>query len=1167
MLPQGGLTAALLWLALAAYPLYMIGVALLVVSTKWVVIGRYRPTTVSIRSAKFFRWWVVDRLHTFTNELVLAPVRGSPLYTFYLICLGLRATGTTRIDTKYLSEFDLVTLGRGCVIAEGAKVRPAVVEAGMLHLRPIVLGDNCAVGENAVCTAGAVAGDGVTLQPLSMFSGRTARTLPDGSVWKGAPLVQSRQQAIRIHLSVRKRDLFLAILAVIISVLMFVTCSAAAYAVFGLLASAQGFAYRIDPKENCVAWEWHDMPEGWLFAAVWLLYGPPVMASADVLLGYDMAAYADSVAGCLGDSRWIFGLRISGMIVVSFAAYGWALTLFSALAARVLRGPLRLARRVVLRMIFPRYPAQLSGTGAMALYMRLLGGKVSLSSTLAFAECPLEPRKMHVAQDAVMLGPVCTGYCFVRRGSLVGGGAVMLPHAEVEQHAIVGGNTVVGRPVGTGLVLASNPGVIARSSALSRPPPRPSLFALLCRSVLRWFFPVLAPMLLQAILLVTLLPAMYVLTVVLDTWSSEHHGVLGFVVLCAALAPVYVLLGVCLSLVAVLLKWLLVGRLKPSGRWRWLGSCHSYVFTFVQSVSGLSSAIFMGMAHGTPTYNFWLRSLGVRVKEGALILTPITEFDNITIGKEAVVDRDAAVSGQRMLPASGGPAEFATCFSGAHVGQRATVSVAANVIAAETGELSVLAPLSALGPSMKLPTRTMAIGSPPQKFVWSKERDNLVRPSARPLPKELSQEVFRPAYLRRAMTRMKVRSEPAVAEGNEQLAALVTGAGGFLGRYVVDALLEASEMRVYCLVRATDAEAAQRRVVASLEKAGVSPATTARRVTAVCGDLSKRHFGLGLSDFQNLAGKVTHVFNSAAKVNLAEPFDTMRKDNVDATAHVLELCCTGRPKQLHHISTMGVLTPDMLNRHGAVSESAPLGDVRTMPMYGTGDQANGYPFTKWCAERMVFEAGQSGLQVFVHRAGLIGGDSRTGALAEDVFFHFLSDVVKLHELPDMEGDKFNITPVDWVAKAIVRVATAPFYTRYAGCAVHPSAVNNTVTTLQLAEVLRAAGYRSLKWVDFWQWRAKIIADPEKYKSWSFCAALGVEGNGIDSMADNSIGFRAMKEAVGEEALKLDPRKSLQKMLCYCQARGMLPLPMDERGAARAASASQAGVPLLRGETG
>ena len=135
--------------------------------------------------------------------------------------------------------------------------------------------------------------------------------------------------------------------------------------------------------------------------------------------------------------------------------------------------------------------------------------------------------------------------------------------------------------------------------------------------------------------------------------------------------------------------------------------------------------------------------------------------------------------------------------------------------------------------------------------------------------------------------------------------------------------------------------------------------------------------------------------------------------------------------------------------------------MRGMPMYGTGDQGNGYPHTKWCAEKMVFEAGKAGMQTFVHRAGLIGGHSKTGALAEDVFFHFLSDAVKLGELPNMEGDKFNITPVDWVAKAIVRVATSPQYERYAGSAIHPACSNNTVTMVQVGA---GSDTREVAWV-------------------------------------------------------------------------------------------------------
>lgn len=315
------------------------------------------------------------------------------------------------------------------------------------------------------------------------------------------------------------------------------------------------------------------------------------------------------------------------------------------------------------------------------------------------------------------------------------------------------------------------------------------------------------------------------------------------------------------------------------------------------------------------------------------------------------------------------------------------------------------------------------------------------------------------------------------------------------------------------------------------------------RVIAVCGDLSLRNFGLSFTDFQRLAGRATHVFNSAARVNLTEPFDMMKKDNVDGILNILEFCCAVRPKPLHHISTMGVLTPDMLNRNGVIPESTPLGDIRTLPLYGTGDQANGYPYTKWLSEKLVFAAGRRGLPVYVHRPGLIGGHSETGAMAEDVFFHFLSDVVKLRQLPAMEGNKFNLTPVDWVAKAIVHIALTSQYTKESGATFHPSANNNTVTMQMVADVLRSAGYQGFKWRDFAEWRDSIVADPEAYKSWSFCASLTAEGDGVDSMAGNSIGAQAMCAAIGSECFNdFQPRVCLERMLHYCHTSGLLPLP-------------------------
>eukprot|EP00930_Biecheleria_cincta_P045093 TRINITY_DN3107_c0_g1_i2.p1 TRINITY_DN3107_c0_g1~~TRINITY_DN3107_c0_g1_i2.p1 ORF type:complete len:4037 (-),score=738.17 TRINITY_DN3107_c0_g1_i2:63-11216(-) len=533
VLPKAGLVGALVWLVLGAYPLYLLGVALLVVLTKWVLIGRYRAGLIEIDSFAFLRWWAVDRLISYANDLCLAAFRGGPLYFGYLRALGLRASGYCRVDTRHISEFDLISLGRSCVVAEGAKLRPAAAEASVMHLRPMVFGDHCAVGENAVCTAGVAVGDNVTLQPLSLLWGRAGRTVPDGSVWKGAPLVQSRQQPIRLPTGRWGKDLVGDFFALLLALSVQLACALVAYCAFGALAQVQGFRRSSDPLD---VWEWRSQAEGWLFAAAWLLFGPPVMASADVLLGIDLASYADQVAKAMGWSQWEMGLRIAGMIVISFAAHGWALTFISAVLCRNLRGSRRKnsrmfqVRRLLLRLTFPRYPAQLSGTWAMSLYLRVLGGSVSLGAAVALAEPPLEPRKMRVAKGALVLAAQALGECEVGPGSVIGADAVMLPHTEVEANAVVGAMSVAARPVRTGLQLVGNPGVITKRATLGKAP-RGGWARRAVPRLVRLVYPVLAPMLLQFLLMVTLLPAMYFLTVVLNTLAGMETGWLGFAVL------------------------------------------------------------------------------------------------------------------------------------------------------------------------------------------------------------------------------------------------------------------------------------------------------------------------------------------------------------------------------------------------------------------------------------------------------------------------------------------------------------------------------------------------------------------------------------------------------------------------------------------------------------
>lgn len=154
----------------------------------------------------------------------------------------------------------------------------------------------------------------------------------------------------------------------------------------------------------------------------------------------------------------------------------------------------------------------------------------------------------------------------VEEGAVVAADAVMLPHSHVEPRGLVGAMSVAGRPVRSELQLVGNPGVIMRRSTLSKAPPSSSGRRWL-RGVVRMLYPILAPSLLQLMLLVTLLPAMYLLTLLMNGFNSR-------LALALSLPMAYILLGWCLCLLAVALKWIIS---RPSRTWRWYGSPASHL--------------------------------------------------------------------------------------------------------------------------------------------------------------------------------------------------------------------------------------------------------------------------------------------------------------------------------------------------------------------------------------------------------------------------------------------------------------------------------------------------------------------------------------------------------------------------------------------------------------
>ncbi|GAC69865.1 SDR family oxidoreductase [Gordonia soli] len=232
----------------------------------------------------------------------------------------------------------------------------------------------------------------------------------------------------------------------------------------------------------------------------------------------------------------------------------------------------------------------------------------------------------------------------------------------------------------------------------------------------------------------------------------------------------------------------------------------------------------------------------------------------------------------------------------------------------------------------------------------------------------------------------------------------LTGASGFIGRRVLDRLLEADpDATIRVLVR----EQSLARLAARLHAHGLDD-----RVIPVVGDLTSP--GLGIPADAESAD-IDHVLHLAAIYDMDASAEAQQAANVDGTRRVVEFALAN-DALLHHVSSIAV-----------------AGDHRGDFTENDFDAGQGFPTpyhrTKYEAEKVVREA--DGLRWRVYRPGVVVGDSHTGEMDKvDGPYYFFGHLAALGRLPSAIPLPFpdlgwtNIVPVDYVADAMVALLDA-----------------------------------------------------------------------------------------------------------------------------------------------
>ncbi|WP_156749594.1 non-ribosomal peptide synthetase, partial [Mycobacterium sp. E1747] len=264
---------------------------------------------------------------------------------------------------------------------------------------------------------------------------------------------------------------------------------------------------------------------------------------------------------------------------------------------------------------------------------------------------------------------------------------------------------------------------------------------------------------------------------------------------------------------------------------------------------------------------------------------------------------------------------------------------------------------------------------------------------------------------------------------------LLTGATGFLGRYLVLDLLRQLDERdgkLICLIRAESDDHARQRLESTFDGADSRllldfRELSAGRLEVIAGDKSAAGLGIGPQAWQRLAAGVDLIVDAAALVNLVLPYSELFGPNVVGTAELIRLALTTKLKRYTFVSTYDV------GRQIAPSMFTEDADIRVISAHRAVDDtyANGYGNSKWASEIMLREAhDQCGLPTVIFRSGMILADTTySGQLnLADMVTRMVLSVVATGVAPrsfyrlDAAGNPqrahYDGLPVEFVSEAI-----------------------------------------------------------------------------------------------------------------------------------------------------
>jgi amino acid adenylation domain-containing protein/thioester reductase-like protein len=246
---------------------------------------------------------------------------------------------------------------------------------------------------------------------------------------------------------------------------------------------------------------------------------------------------------------------------------------------------------------------------------------------------------------------------------------------------------------------------------------------------------------------------------------------------------------------------------------------------------------------------------------------------------------------------------------------------------------------------------------------------------------------------------------------------LLTGASGFVGRFLLAQLLLETDATLYCLVRAQSGHDASLRIKSILAEWDLWREEFEPRIVGIAGDLRAPRLGIDDAVYEGLCREVDSIYHCATSMNHLETYAMAKPANVQSASELLRLATTTRPKVVNYISTLGVFSSRSAAAPRVVDETTAIESEQHRSSLG-------YAASKWVGEKVFLNAQARGIACNILRLGLVWPDSRQGRYDE---LQRDYRVIKTCLLIGygIQGYRYETAPipVDYAARAIVFLTT------------------------------------------------------------------------------------------------------------------------------------------------